>query len=174
MRLLIIGNSGSGKTTLARALAARLNSPRLELDEIVWEAGSIAEPRPQEAVLADLDAFLRRQPRWILEGCYGELASRAAPRADALVFLDPGLETCLANNRARPWEPEKYDRAEDQAAMLPALLDWVREYYERGDQSSWSAHHAIFESFAGRKLALHSLAGAHQQLLVWLAQDAGA
>jgi len=174
MRLLILGNSGSGKTTLARALAARLNSPRLELDEIVWEAGAVAEPRPEQAVLADLDAFLRGQPRWILEGCYGELARHALPRADALVFLDPGLEACLANARARPWEPEKYDRPEDQAAMLPGLLAWVREYYERGDQSSWSAHHALFESFGGRKLVLHSLDGAAGLLLEWLAQERGA
>jgi hypothetical protein len=58
--------------------------------------------------------------------------------------------------------------------MLPGLLAWVREYYERGDQSSWSAHHALFESFSGRKLVLHSLDGAAGRLLEWLAQERGA
>ncbi|MEF9995341.1 MAG: hypothetical protein RR784_01990 [Burkholderiaceae bacterium] len=174
MRLVIVGNSGSGKTTLARQLAARFNSLRLELDEIFWAPGEIAEAREPAAVIADLEVFLAHHPSWIVEGCYGELAGRAAERANALLLLDPGLEVCLANTEARPWEPEKYASAADQQQLLPALRDWVRAYYQRTDACSWAAHRSLFAAYPGRKLHLQSLDDAADRLATWLAQGQAA
>ncbi len=157
MKLLIFGNSGSGKSTLARTLAARHGLAHLDLDTIVWEPGEIAVARPAEAIRADLGAFLRDHDRWAIEGCYGELIEAAAPACSRLIFLDPGLETCLANNRRRPWEPHKYASPEAQNAMLDVLQDWVAGYYTRDDAWSLAAHCRVFAAHPGDKRLIRTL-----------------
>jgi adenylate kinase family enzyme len=151
MKILIFGNSGSGKTTLAQRLSQAHGLPHLDLDSIVWESDQIAVTRSPDAIAASLSAFLVAHPRWVIEGCYGELVEAAAGQCTELIFLNPGLETCLAHNRERPWEPHKYASKEDQDAMLENLQAWVAGYYERDDQWSYRAHRRIFDSFAGRK-----------------------
>lgn len=151
MRILIFGNSGSGKSTLARALSVRGGCAHLDLDTIVWEPGRIAEPRPIRQVRDDLDAFLARHDAWVIEGCYGELVAHAAHACTELVFLNPGREACLANNRRRPWEPHKYDSPEKQDAMLDNLQAWVAGYYERDDAWSYAAHRRLFDAHDGTK-----------------------
>ena len=151
MKVLLFGNSGSGKSTLARQLAEQHGLAHLDLDSIVWEPGKIAVQRPADAVAASLVAFLSEHPRWVIEGCYGELVQAASQHCTELVFLNPGLETCLAHNRARPWEPHKYASKEEQDSMLEKLQAWVADYYERQDQWSYHAHRRIFDSFTGRK-----------------------
>jgi len=157
MRVLIFGNSGSGKTVYARQLAAAHALAHLDLDTIVWEPGRVAEMRTAQAVEADLRAFVDRQPAWVVEGCYGDLIEAAAPCCTELVFLNPGLEVCLANNRQRPWEPHKYASKQAQDEMLPTLLDWVRGYYTRDDPWSLARHRQLFDAFAGSKRELKSL-----------------
>jgi adenylate kinase family enzyme len=151
MRILIFGNSGSGKSTLARQLSAEHGLTHLDLDAIVWEPGEVAVQRSREATAASLLEFLGRHPRWVIEGCYGELVQAAAGHCTELVFLNPGLEACLANNRRRPWEPHKYASPEAQDAMLEALQAWVAGYYERDDAWSYRAHRRLFDAFAGVK-----------------------
>jgi adenylate kinase family enzyme len=151
MRTLILGNSGSGKSTLARKLAAKHKLPHLDLDAIVWEPGQVAVMRAPDAIAASLQAFLDDHERWVIEGCYGDLVEAAAPRCTQLLFLNPGLETCLANNRSRPWEPHKYASPEAQDAMLENLQAWVRGYYTREDAWSYAAHRRVFDAFAGVK-----------------------
>lgn len=151
MRTLVFGNSGSGKSSLARKLSAEHDLPHLDLDAIVWEPGQVAVMRAPVAIRASLDAFLNGHERWVIEGCYGELVEAAAPRCTQLVFLNPGLEACLANNRRRPWEPHKYASPEEQDAMLDNLQAWVRGYYSRDDQWSYAAHRRIFDAFPDAK-----------------------
>lgn len=151
MRILVFGNSGSGKSTYARALAARHALAHLDLDSIVWEPGKIAVQRPAEAIAASLDDFLARHATWVIEGCYGELVRAAAPHCSELVFLNPGREACLANNRRRPWEPHKYASPEAQDAMLANLQAWVGGYYERDDDWSYRRHRELFDGHPGIK-----------------------
>ena len=151
MRLLIIGNSGSGKSTLARQAATTERVPHLELDSIVWEPHQIAVARPLDAVHADLDAFIAEHPAWVIEGCDGDLAERALPTCTELVFMNPGVDVCTANNRRRPWEPHKYDSAADQESKLSFLLDWVASYYTRDDARSYAFHRKLFDGFTGAK-----------------------
>lgn len=151
MRLLILGNSGSGKSTLAKAVSERHGLPHLDLDTIVWEPGQIAVARTAEAVRADLDAFISVHPAWVIEGCYGELIEMAAPASTELLFLNPGLDACLANNRRRPWEPHKYVSPEAQDTMLGKLQAWVEGYYSRDDAWSLAAHRRVFDAHPGRK-----------------------
>jgi adenylate kinase family enzyme len=151
MKLLIVGNSGSGKSTYAAELAAAAALPRLELDAIVWEPHQIAVARPTEIVRADLAAFLDHHPRWVIEGCDGELVEQALPWCSQLIFMNPGMAACLENNRRRPWEPHKYDSAADQQRMLANLLAWVESYYTRGDPRSYAYHRRVFDGYAGDK-----------------------
>lgn len=154
MRWLVIGNSGSGKSTLARRIADARAWPLLDLDSIVWEPGKVAVQRPMPAVIADLDAFLDAHPQWVIEGCYGDLAGHAAPRCTRLLFLNPGIDACLANYRRRPWEPHKYASAAEQDAMLDHLQAWVRDYRVRDDAWSLRAHRALFDAHPGEKVEL--------------------
>jgi hypothetical protein len=68
------------------------------------------------------------------------------------VFLNPGLEACLANDRSRPWEPHKYADPAKQAAMLENLQARVAGYYRRSDAWSYAAHRALFDAFGGREV----------------------
>jgi adenylate kinase family enzyme len=151
MRILVFGNSGSGKSTLARRLAAEHGLAHLDLDAIVWEPRAIAVQRQPDEILASLNAFLSEHARWVIEGCYGELVEAASRQCTELVFLNPGLEACLAHNRGRPWEPHKYASKDAQDRMLDTLQAWVTGYYERQDPWSYHAHRRIFDAFTGRK-----------------------
>ena len=86
-------------------------------------------------------------------------ARRAAAEHDLvyleqLVFMNPGVAACVANNRRRPWEPHKYDSAADQERMLPTLLAWVEGYYTRDDPRSYAYHRRLFDAFTGPKREL--------------------
>jgi adenylate kinase family enzyme len=149
MRIALYGNSGSGKSTLAARLAEAHGLVHLDLDTLVWEPGKIAVARTAAAVQADLDRFLAETPRYVVEGCYGDLVERVAATGEELWFLDPGVEVCVAHCRARPHEPHKYATQEAQDAMLPLLLGWVESYYQREDACSYAEHRRIYERCAG-------------------------
>lgn len=148
-RIVIVGNSGAGKSTLADHLAREHGLERLDLDTIAWDPGP--QRRALAASQAELDAFCADHDAWVIEGCYADLAAHLLPRCTELIFLDPGLERCLAHNAGRPWEPHKYPSKEAQDANLAMLQEWVRSYYERGDVCSHAAHAALYASFTGAK-----------------------
>jgi adenylate kinase family enzyme len=150
-RVLIFGNSGSGKSTLAARLAQEHGLAHLDLDSIVWEPDKIAVQRSPAIIAQLLNDFLTRQDRWVIEGCYGEWVQAAAGHCSELVFLNPGMEACLAHNLQRPWEPHKYASRAEQDARLADLQAWVAGYYQRKDQWSYFAHRAIFDDFPGHK-----------------------
>ncbi len=158
MRILIMGNSGSGKSYRAKALAAQHGLAHLDLDTIVWEPGQIAVPRAADAVRADLLAFFASHDGWVAEGCYGDLVEMALPHCSQLVFMNPGRDVCLENNRRRPWEPHKYDSMQAQQSKLGFLLDWVGGYYERDDAMSYASHRRLFDRFNGNKTEVTTLA----------------
>jgi adenylate kinase family enzyme len=154
MRIVIIGNSGSGKSTLAAQIATAHSITCLDLDTIAWEPGTIAVARTAEAAAADVASFCSGHERWAVEGCYGGLASQALTHAPILLFVDPGVDACLANCRSRPWEPHKYASKAEQDEQLAFLLSWVRDYYSREDDLSLATHRSLFESYRGLKLRL--------------------
>lgn len=159
MKIAIIGNSGSGKTTLARRLSQINGSRLLELDSIYWEPGKIAEKRKPSEIESDLIDFVVKDTNWIIEGCYGSLLKIVKAEIDLLIFMNPGVEKCVANNLKRPWEPEKYKNLADQQEKLEYLLQWVKEYYERDDEMSLKEHLKFFEEFGGMKLEVVNFAG---------------
>ena|SRR6516225_7210097 len=158
VKVLVFGNSGSGKSTYARALATRAAMAHLDLDSIVWEPGKIAVQRPSETIAASLGSFIDTYSAWIIEGCYGELVRAASAHCTLLIFLNPGMDACLANNLTRPWESHKYASLELQNSMLGHLQEWVASYYQRDDAWSYRVHREIFDTFAGPKVEHRELA----------------
>lgn len=155
----IVGNSGSGKSTLARILSGDDQKATLDLDSIAWEPNQIAVARPLDLAISDVNQFCDANNRWIIEGCYTRLISATLSRNPCLVALDPGVEQCIANCRARPWEPHKYASMEEQDSRLEFLLDWIRQYYCRSDDISLSAHKRLFDQYTGLKFWLTELPG---------------
>jgi adenylate kinase family enzyme len=84
-RFSVIGTSGSGKTTLARALAARLQIPFIELDSIVHQANWVALPHAEfrARVAAVVDG-----ERWVIDGNYHVVRDLVWDRATTIVWLD--------------------------------------------------------------------------------------
>ena len=148
-RYLLFGNSGSGKTTMARALAKEHALVHLDLDSVAWTSPGVRRPTAES--IAEVGRFLDANASWVIEGCYADLMEPILSAATEVRFLNPGVEACVANCRARPWEPEKYPSKEQQDAVLAFLLDWVREYETRDDEYSLKAHRALFDRFPGTK-----------------------
>jgi adenylate kinase family enzyme len=154
MRVVIMGNSGAGKSTMAGRLAAEHGLAHLDLDTLAWLPVMPPRRAPLADSLAKFAAFADAHDRWVIEGCYADLIEPATARCTELVFLDPGIETCIAHCRARPWEPHKYASKEAQDGNLEMLIEWVRAYETRDDEFSLRAHRALFDRFAGRKREL--------------------
>lgn len=154
MRIAIIGNSGSGKSTLARELVRAHDLVTLDLDTVAWEPDKIAVPRDPRQALAQVRDFCATKARWVVEGCYAGLIRAALPEASLLLFLEPGVQACVANCHSRPWEPHKFKSAQEQDRHFKLLLEWVEAYYQRNDDASLREHQALFNAFAGPKRKL--------------------
>lgn len=151
-RIIIFGNSGSGKSSLAKALASRHQAPHLDLDLIAWKTdqpGVRAEPEESRLQLL---RFIEGADDWVIEGCYAGLLAEAAAYCTEMIFLNPGVEQCVENCRARPWESHKYPSREAQDANLQMLLEWVREYETREDEFSLREHRELFDAHEGKKI----------------------
>ncbi|MDZ4401799.1 hypothetical protein [Prosthecobacter sp.] len=144
-RVIVYGNAGSGKTTMARSLAL----PVLSLDHITWAASGVRLPMAES--LAALEAFMSEHSEWVIEGCYGDLIEHAAKHGTELRFLNPGVETCIANARNRPWEPSYCESAEEQQRLLDPLIEFIRLYETRDDEYGLARHRAIFAVHNGPK-----------------------
>lgn len=155
MRIAILGNSGSGKSTLAQWLAQCGGAAVLDLDTVAWLPGDEPQRRPLEESAAELDGFCQRHAHWVIEGCYASLIAVALQYRPTLIFLNPGVASCEAHCRARPWEPHKYASRAEQDARLEALLDWVRGYAHRNDELSLAGHRAVFDRYDGPHLEWH-------------------
>jgi len=88
MRIAVIGTAGAGKTTLARAIAARLNLPHIELDAINWQPGwrDLDRHDPHEFVRRVTAAI--QAEAWVLDGGYHSIRDILYRRATHLVWLD--------------------------------------------------------------------------------------
>ena len=83
-RVLVIGNTGAGKTTAGRILAAKLQVPFHEVDELAFRPGWQANPIYPGVVLR-----LAEGPAWVLD-TWGDSRIRTElwRRADTVIWLD--------------------------------------------------------------------------------------
>lgn len=150
-KILIFGNSGSGKSTLARRLKDTENLAHLDLDELAWQKTTPPQRAPLTESQSAIDQFTQENESWVIEGCYADLLELLLADANEMIFLNLPVEECIENARQRPWEPHKYESKEAQDANLDMLLDWIRDYDNRRDVFSRSAHECLYESFGGKK-----------------------
>lgn len=153
-RIVLFGNSGSGKTTMARTLSGESGLAHLDLDHLAWESPGVRKSAAESGEA--IRAFVQAHREWVIEGCYADLLEMVLPECTELRFLNPGVEACVANCLARPWEPDKYPSKAAQDENLAFLIDWVRAYETRSDEYSLARHRALFEGFAGAKVEVVS------------------
>lgn len=155
VRMILLGNAGSGKSTLSKRLLTKQSSVRLSLDEVAFQDG--AERRPIEDSIADVKLFIAHHESWIIEGCYADIIESVLNECEELIFLNPGVDVCVAHCRARPWEPEKFRSKNEQDANLANLIEWVAAYDTRSDEYGLRRHRALYKAFNGKKRELTHL-----------------
>lgn len=134
---------------MARDLSRRYDLAHMDLDQLAWSEPAVRRPLAESA--AEIAEFIRTHEEWVAEGCYADLLELLLDSATEVRFLNPGADVCVANCRARPWEPEKYPSKEEQDSNLTFLLGWVRDYASRDDEYSLASHRDLFERFRGPK-----------------------
>lgn len=121
---------------------ARPGQAVLSLDAVTWNKDQTRRSLP--GTLAAFEDFRADHPEWIIEGCYADVIEALAPHGDELIFLNPGVEVCLAHANARPWEPDKWATAAEQIAFLRDLREWIATYPTRDDEFGLAAHRRDF------------------------------
>lgn len=149
MKVILLGNAGAGKSTLSGKLMAKQPAARLSLDEVAFQEGTQRRPLPES--IAEVRRFIAQHESWIIEGCYADIIEPILAACEELIFLNPGVETCVAHCRTRPWEPEKFGTIQEQDENLENLIAWVRSYETRTDEYGLLRHRALYESFQGKK-----------------------
>ena len=149
MKAILLGNAGAGKSTLCKLMIAKNPAARLSLDEVAFRGD--ANRRPLQDSIEDVKSWISGHANWIIEGCYADIIEPVLRYCDELIFLNPGVETCVSHCRSRPWEPEKFSSRQEQDENLDNLIQWVRSYETRADEYGLSRHRALYESFHGKK-----------------------
>lgn len=149
LKIIILGNSGSGKSSLAKRLSADESVALLPLDDVAFENG--AERRSVAESVIAAEQFINSNENWIIEGCYADIIEPLLTHTESLIFLNPGIETCVSHCRSRPWEPEKFASKQLQDELLNNLIEWVQQYETRDDEYGLRRHREAFEAFKGVK-----------------------
>ena len=156
MKIVIIGNSGSGKSTLAKFLQSQYDLSLLDLDILAWKASDPPQREELAISMERIDSFTAGNKAWVIEGGYSDLIKPLLKNATKVIFLNPGLNSCIENCKNRPFESHKYQSMEEQNSNLQMLLAWVQEYYKRDDSFSYHAHKILFDAFGGEKIEYRS------------------
>jgi len=151
-KIMIFGNSGSGKSTLAKECAEKYKLSHLDLDILAWENTNPPTRKPLSDSICEIGQFIEKNESWVIEGCYSDLLGVVIEKTNEIIFLNPGIETCISNCRNRPWEPHKYNTKEEQDNNLEMLLSWIKQYPDRNNnECSLSSHQRLFNEFSGKK-----------------------
>lgn len=121
MKIAIIGYSGAGKSTLAQKLGQLYQIPVLHMDTLQF--GPHWQARAQEAVRADLKAFMQ-QENWVIDGNYSfAYYEERMEQADQIIFLNFPRWSSLYRAIKRYIRYHGKTR-DSMAANCPEKLDW--------------------------------------------------
>jgi adenylate kinase family enzyme len=130
LRTAIIGNSAGGKSTLARRLSSASQSPHVEIDGLLWQAGW--ELTPLEVYNAE-HARLIDQEHWIIDGLgrFESIPARLA-RATDIVLIDMPLwvHFWLAAERQIQWSTGGLQHPPAALAKMPPTEALFRTIWE--------------------------------------------
>jgi len=84
-RCVVVGSSGAGKSQLAKELAALLNAPYIEMDELYW--GMRWQPKPKEEFKNLLEVAITVNS-WVLDGDYNSVRALVWARATTVIWLN--------------------------------------------------------------------------------------
>lgn len=129
--------------------------PVIHLDELFWEPGGFNEKRPKDLVFNAIEELLKKDT-WIVEGVFGELASRFASDADEMIWLDLDWSECESGLLARGSESSKQLDRESAESNFQQLLHWAGEYWSREDLRSWKGHSRMIEEFEKKETILRT------------------
>ncbi|GAA1934996.1 AAA family ATPase [Microbacterium aoyamense] len=153
-RIRVVGNSGSGKSTLAAEISRRTGLPRLELDEVFWDAGW--RYRDLDEAHALIDAFVAEHPEgWVIDGNWtSRLEGRLDPGTDA------GADLVVWLDHPRPLVMSRVIRRTARRGILREELwhgnrerpsTWLsRDPHENIVLWSWTNHRATRERMTER------------------------
>jgi len=93
MKIQISGFSGSGKSTLAKKLGELYNIPVLHIDTIHFNPNWVV--RDNALMDQDIEAFLRDNQDWVIDGNYFRHIPRRYDMADKIIILKFNRFVCL-------------------------------------------------------------------------------
>jgi len=138
-RVVVGGSTASGKSTFARALAARMNVPVIELDAL--RHGPNWTETPDDEFRARIDPLTAREG-WVVDGNYGIAMDLTWGRADTLVWLDFSLRLVL-------WR--LFLRTNRRILRREVLWNGNRERFANAYLSPHSLYVWVFRSFWRRR-----------------------
>jgi adenylate kinase family enzyme len=166
-RVAVVGTSGAGKTTFARALAARLDVPHVELDSFFHQAGWTELPTDEFRAVA---AAAVAGDAWVVDGNYtSKLGSLVNDAADTIVWLH--FPRWLVTQRIVRRTARRVLTREElwNGNREPWTNLWSRDPERNVIVWSWTSHHRNNErrqaAMDGRWVVLRSPAEARR----WLA-----
>lgn len=139
-RINVVGVTGSGKTTFARTLAARLDCPHIEMDNLYHGPGWTAPPAElfRERVRS---ALTQAGPRWVIDGNYSEARPVIWPQADTIIWLDYHISRIMWRLWWRTlrrvatheplWEAQNTESWRTQFLSRDSLFLWAWNTYHR-------------------------------------------
>ena len=137
-RICIIGCCGGGKSTLAKTLAAKLDLPHRDLDDLFWHEDWVLTPKDQQpAVLTPIIA----EPRWLIDSNYaGCLLAERFRAADLIIHIDLPTWFCIFRIARRSvrqflgWEKS-----------LPARIQQAHKTRRQRTLSDWSFYRYVYK-----------------------------
>lgn len=162
MKIQIIGYSGSGKSTLAKKLGQFYNIPYLHLDNVQffgdWQERTLEE---QNKIV---DAFLKENDNWVIDGNYSRVSSIRFEISDITIFLNYNRFYCyrMCKKRYKMYKDTSRESCPCKEKLDYQFRKWI--LYDGRTKTRKMKHQSNLNKTNGEKLVFKNL----KQLNKWL------